>query len=48
MLVGAEGAALAQHLVDERGFAMVDVGDNGDIANVFHSHSNLLHKYKKR
>ena len=33
-LVGAEDAALAEHGVDERGLAVVDVGDNGDIANV--------------
>ena len=30
-LVGAEGAALAQHGVDEGGLAMVDVGDDGDV-----------------
>ena len=30
-LVGAEGAALAQHGVDQRGLAMVDVGDDGDV-----------------
>src|SRR5439155_21636350 len=33
-LVGAEGAALAQQLVDERGLAMVDVGDDGDVADL--------------
>jgi hypothetical protein len=27
-----EGAALAKELVDERGLAMVDVGDDGDVA----------------
>ena len=32
LLVGAEGAGLAQHGVDERGLAVVDVGDDGDIA----------------
>ncbi len=30
-LVGAEGAALAQHGVHEGGLAMVDVGDDGDV-----------------
>ena len=29
--VGAEGAGLAQHGVDERGLAVVDVGDDGDV-----------------
>ena len=32
LLVGGEGAGLAQHLVDERGLSVVDVGDNGDIS----------------
>jgi hypothetical protein len=30
-LVGAKGAALAKHGVDEGGLAMIDVGDDGDI-----------------
>jgi hypothetical protein len=29
----AEGAGLLQQLVDQRGLAMVDVGDDGDVAN---------------
>ena len=32
LLIGAEGAGLAQHGVDEGGLAVVDVGDDGDIA----------------
>ena len=36
LLVGAESARLAQKLVHQRGFAVVDVGDDGDVANVFH------------
>src|ERR1051326_6405377 len=32
-LVGAEDAALAKHLVHERRLAVVNVGDDGDIAN---------------
>ena len=32
LLVGAEGAGLAQHGVNESGFAVVDMGDDGDIA----------------
>ena len=34
MLMRGEGAGLAQQLVDQRGFAVVDVGDDGDVANV--------------
>src|SRR5262249_37717214 len=34
-LVGAENAALAQHSVDKRRFAVVDVRDDSDVANVF-------------
>ena len=37
LLVGAEDAALAQHGVDERGLAVVDVGDDGDVANGSHA-----------
>ena len=33
-LVGAEDARLAQHRVDQRGLAVVDVGDDGDVAQV--------------
>ena len=33
--VGAEGAGLAEHGVDERGLAVVDVGDDGDVADGF-------------
>ena len=32
-LVGAEGAALVEHGVHQRGLAVVDVRDDGDIAN---------------
>ncbi len=32
LLVGAEGAGLAQHGVNQRGLAVVDMGDDGDIA----------------
>src|SRR5690606_2070263 len=32
-LVLAEGAGLAQQLVDEGGLAVVDVGDDGDVAD---------------
>jgi hypothetical protein len=33
LLVGGEGAGLPEELVDEGGLAMVDVGDDGDVAN---------------
>jgi hypothetical protein len=35
-LVGAERAGLLEEAIDERGFPVVDVGDNGDISNVLH------------
>jgi hypothetical protein len=31
-LVGAEGAGLVQQRVHQRGLAMIDVGDDGDVA----------------
>ncbi len=33
-LIVAKNLGLAQHPIDERSFAVIDVGDNGDIANV--------------
>ena len=33
-LIGAEDAGLAEHGVDESGFAVVDVGDDSDIADI--------------
>jgi hypothetical protein len=33
MFIGAERAALLQHSVDQRGLAVVDVCDDGDITN---------------
>ncbi len=35
-LVGAEGAGLLEQLIDERGLAVIDVRDDGDVADVFH------------
>ena len=35
----AELAGLAQHLIDQRGLAVVDVGDDGDIADVVPLHA---------
>ena len=36
LLVGAEGAGLAQQAVDERGFAVIDVGDDGNVSDLIH------------
>ena len=33
VLIGAESAALLQHSVNQRGLAVVNVGDNGDVAD---------------
>jgi hypothetical protein len=42
-LIAAKDAALAEHGVDKRGFAVVHVGDDGDIANgVRHKLKELL------
>jgi hypothetical protein len=32
LLIGAEDARLLQQLIDQCSFAMIDMGDNGDIA----------------
>jgi hypothetical protein len=32
--MGAHGARLLQHLVDQRRFAMIDMGDDSDIPEV--------------
>ena len=36
LLVLAERAGLAQHVVDQRGLPVVDVRDDGDVSYVFH------------
>ena len=41
LLVFAENAALLEHLVDERGLAVVNVRDDGDIAEVFTNHFQM-------
>ena len=33
IFIGTECAALSQHGIDQRSFAVVDMGDDGDIAN---------------
>jgi hypothetical protein len=41
-LVGAKGARLAEELIHERGLAVVNVGDNGDVANLLDDfHKNV-------
>ena len=42
----AELAALAEELVDQRRLAVVDVGDDGDVANLLIGHGNFLNKDK--
>ena len=37
-LAVAEPAALAQHAIDQRRLAVVDVGDDGDVADVVAAH----------
>ena len=39
LLIGAECAGLLQHLIHEGGLAMVNVGDNGNIAKIFLDHN---------
>ena len=41
LLVGTERAGLLEHLVDQRGLAVVDVGDDGNVAKIFPNHSSL-------
>src|SRR6202000_1664690 len=40
LLVLAIGAGLLQQAIDQRGFAVVDVGDNGDVTKVHSSSSD--------
>ena len=42
VLVGAEGAGLAEHGVDQGGLAVVDVGDDGDVAEIGALHGAVL------
>ena len=40
---GAEGPGLPEHGVDEGGLAVIDVGDDGDVAQVLaHGHMELF------
>ena len=36
LLVGAEGAGLAQQLIDQRGLAVIDVRNDGDVTDFIH------------
>ena len=40
-LIGAEDAGLAEHGVDESGFAVVDVGDDSDVADIL-THKSFI------
>ena len=42
LLVGAEGVRSPQQLVHQRGLAVVDVGDDGDVSQILCSHVVLL------
>ena len=44
VLVGAEDAALVQHRVDQRGLAVVDVGDDGDVADIGTAGDGRVHE----
>src|SRR5438552_5221385 len=39
LLIGSEGAGLAQELIDQRGLAVVDVRNDGDVTNLVHGTS---------
>ena len=47
LLVFAEGSGLTEELVDQRGLAVVNVGNDGDVANVA-GHDNYLLNFKRR
>ena len=44
LLIFAVNARLLEHLVDQRGLAVVDVRDNGDISQFIHSSFTLLNQ----
>ena len=46
LLVGAESTGLLQHLVDQRGLAVVNVSDDRNIAEIFLNHIHSLSKMK--
>ena len=37
LLVGLKGSRLTEQLVNQSGLTVVDVGDDGDVANIFHT-----------
>ena len=41
LLILVIGAALLEHLVDQGGLAVVNVGNDGNVANVFADHGNI-------
>ncbi len=48
LLVGAEDAGLAQHRVDERRLAVVDMGDDGQVAQVVAQRRRLVIRLEGR
>ena len=44
---GREGAGLLEELVDQRGLAVVDVGDDGDVAELL-DHKGYLDDYLQK
>ena len=46
LLVSTESAGLLQHLVDQRGLAVVNVSDDRNIAEIFLNHIHSLSKMK--
>ena len=47
LFVLAKGAGLLEHGIDQRGLAVIDVGDNGDVANLARVHA-LIQIVRKR
>ena len=43
LLIGTEEVSRQQHFVHERGFTVVYVGDDGDVANVLHEKFLLIY-----
>ena len=46
LLVGTESTGLLQHLVDQRGLAVVNVSNDRNIAEIFLNHIRSLSKMK--
>ena len=44
-LIFSECAALLEHFINEGGLAVVNVGDDGDVAQIVSYHNNLSFRY---